>query len=90
LNSRRHWRDHPASFLRAKEQYQAQGALVFQNIDYLAITFRLLRKDYDHLAKCLLPIGDQVGKSHQEIVSLLKRKTRRFTEDQIAKIFGKA
>lgn len=90
LNSRRHWRDHPASFVKAKTQYQAEGALVFHNIDYLGITYRLLRKDYDFLAKCLVPIGDQVGKSHQELASLLKKKTQRFTEEQITKIFRKA
>jgi hypothetical protein len=90
LNSRRHWRDHPASFLKAKSEYQTQGALVFHNIDYIEITYRLLRKDYDHLARCLVPIGDQIGKSHQELVSLLRSKTQRFSEEKIAKIFGKA
>jgi hypothetical protein len=56
----------------------------------MAITYRLLRKDYDYLAKRLVPIGDQVANSHDEIVSLLMRKTRRFTEDEIAKRFGRA
>lgn len=63
---------------------------MFQNIDYLLITYKLLRKDYSYLAQHLVPIGDQVGKSHEEIVRLLKTKTGRFTEDEIVMRFGKA
>jgi hypothetical protein len=62
---------------------------VFQNIDYIFITIRLLQKDYTHLASCLVPIGDQIGMSQQEIAAMLKTKTRRFTEDEIKKKFGK-
>lgn len=49
-----------------------------------------MRKEYDHLAKCLVPIGDQIGMSQQELADMLRTKTRRFTEDDIRKKFGKA
>ena len=57
--------------------------MVFRNIDYIMITIRLLRKDYMHLAKCLVPMGDQVGMSLEEIAAMLRTKTRRFSEAEI-------
>ncbi|MCJ1354039.1 MAG: hypothetical protein MMC33_004026 [Icmadophila ericetorum] len=90
LNPRRHWRDHPLAFLKAKEQYKNGRALVFRNIDYIMMTVSVLRKDYDHLARCLVPIGDQFNMSHQEIVEMLRSKTKRFTEEDIQKKFRKA
>ncbi|TVY56580.1 hypothetical protein LSUE1_G010015 [Lachnellula suecica] len=83
LNPRRHWRDHPHAFLKAKERYSDEGALVFQNIDYLEITFRLLTKNYAHLAKQFVPMGKQIGMSQAEIAAMLKTKTRRFSEEEI-------
>jgi hypothetical protein len=69
--------------MKAKKQYQDGRALVFHNIDYLMITYRLMRKDYDTLARCLVPIGEQVGMTHEEIMGMLKRKTRAFSEEEI-------
>ena len=54
------------------------------------MTVSVLRKDYDHLARCLVPIGDQFNMSHQEIVEMLRSKTKRFTEEDIQKKFRKA
>jgi hypothetical protein len=64
--------------------------LVFHNIDYIMITVKLLQKDYLHLAKCLVPIGDQIHMTLDERVTLLKRHTRRFTEDEIKQKFRKS
>lgn len=89
LNPLRHWRDHPRAFLKAKKEYINGRALVFQNIDYLMMTYRLLRKDYLYLAECLVPIGDQIGMSKQEIADMLKTKTRKFSEDEIQEKFYK-
>jgi hypothetical protein len=83
LNPRRHWREHPVSLLQQKERYAAEHALVFRNIDYIMITVRLLRKDYAYLAKCLVPIGEQVGMSIDERAEMLRRKTRRFSEKDV-------
>lgn len=54
------------------------------------ITVRLFMKDYEHLARCLVPIGDQVYLSMEERVTLLKRHTRRFTEEEIRRKFKQA
>lgn len=87
LNPRRHWRDHPLAFMKAKKQYEDGAALVFHNIDYIMITVNLMLKNYDHLARCLVPIGNQVGMNHEELVAMLRTKTARFTEDVIRKKF---
>jgi hypothetical protein len=51
------------------------------------ITFRLVIKDYDLLAKCLVPMGDQIGLSMKERADMLRTKTRRFTPDEIQQKF---
>ena len=89
LNPRRHWRAHPEAFLRDKARYRREGALVFQRIDYLMMTFRLLRQDYAYLARRLVPMGEQVHMSQAELEAMLRRKTRRFTEEQIWEKFYK-
>ncbi len=87
LNPMRHWRDHPISFLEQKHIYTNEGALVFHNIDFLMITFRLLCKDYRHLAECLVPLGQQIGLTMEQRVQLLRRQTRKFTEVDIQEKF---
>ncbi|GAB1314614.1 hypothetical protein MFIFM68171_04824 [Madurella fahalii] len=89
LNPLRHWREHPVSFLKSKDTYASQNALVFHNIDYMMITIRLLRKDYKTLAKCMVPIGNQISMTLDERAAFLKRHTRRFTEEEIRKKFSK-
>jgi hypothetical protein len=51
------------------------------------MTYRLLRKDYLYLADCVVPIGDQIGMSQQELADMLKTKTRKFSEDEIQEKF---
>jgi len=87
LNPRRHWRDHPIAFIKSKQRYACEGALVFQNIDYIMITVRLLMKDYDTLAECLVPMGAQISMNKEEIKAMLRRKCRKFSEEDIRKKF---
>jgi hypothetical protein len=89
LNPLRHWRDHPVAFLSQKKQYSDEHALVFYNIDYMMLTINLLRKNYDHVARCLVPMGAQMKLTHDERVAMLKRKTRKFSEREIAEKWGK-
>ncbi|KFG77884.1 acylamide-delta3(E)-desaturase [Metarhizium anisopliae] len=84
LNPRRHWREHPVSFMKSKELYAVQKALVFHNIDYLMITVRLLMKDYRTLARCMIPIGEeQMSMSIEDRMALLRSHTQMFTEKEI-------
>ncbi len=90
LNPLRHWREHPNSFLKSKHVYAAEQALVFYNIDFIVITVKLMQKDYAYLAKCLVPIGEQIHLSLEERAAMLRRHTRAFTEEEIARKFPKA
>ncbi|KAI2621475.1 hypothetical protein GGS26DRAFT_569371 [Hypomontagnella submonticulosa] len=91
LNPRRHWREHPVHFLANKETYSSEHALVFHNIDYLEITVRLLLHHYEHLAKCMVPIGErQMAMTIEQRAALLKRCTRRFSEDEVKEKFAVA
>lgn len=43
-----------------------------------------MRKDYYHLAKCMVPIGEeQLAMDLEDRVALLKKLTRKFSEQQI-------
>ena len=72
-----------------KKQYADEHALVFYNIDYMFLTINLLKKNYQHLAKCLVPMGDQMALTMDERITMLKRKTRKFSEEEIAEKWGK-
>ena len=78
------------SFLRQKHRYASEHALVFRNIDYIMLTVKLMMKDYEYLAKCLVPMGEeQVGKSLAERAEMLRRKTRAFSDEDIRVKFVK-
>ncbi|KAF4973990.1 hypothetical protein FZEAL_9058 [Fusarium zealandicum] len=89
LNPLRHWREHPVSFLKTKDLYASQSALVFYDIDYLMITFRLLMKDYRLLARHMVPMGSQVSMSLEQLEALLESHARQFTDEEIKEKFGK-
>ena len=53
------------------------------------MTYRILTKDYLYLADCVVPIGDQIGMSKQELADMLRTKTRRFSEEEIQEKYYK-
>lgn len=89
LNPRRHWREQPVHFLESKAAYRDGRALVFHNIDYLMMTLKLVQKDYAYLARCLVPMGEQIDMTMEERAEMLRTKTRRFTEEEIEAKFRK-
>ncbi|EEP79617.1 conserved hypothetical protein [Uncinocarpus reesii 1704] len=90
LHPRRHWREHPAAFVKQKARYAEERALVFRNIDFLMVTLKLLQKDYMYLAKCLVPIGEyQTKLSLEQRAEMLKSRTRRLTTEELWSKFHK-
>lgn len=87
LNSIRHWQDHPESFITTKEKYRSNAAIVFKNIDFHEIWFRLMLKDYDTLAKHLVQLCPKEDptymKSKGEIIKFLKLRTRKVTSSEM-------
>jgi len=53
------------------------------------ITLRLIWKDYQYLARCLVPIGDQIQMTMEEKEAMLRSKTQKFTEDDIKALLKK-
>lgn len=53
------------------------------------LTVTLLSKNYAHLAKCLVPMGKQRELSMAQREEMLRRKTRQFSEEEIAQKWGK-
>jgi hypothetical protein len=74
--------------LRQKSRYASEHALVFRNIDYIMIAYKLFRKDYKHLAACLVPLGDQARLTMEERSTMLQTKTRRFSDAEIKERFS--
>lgn len=54
------------------------------------MTYRILIKDYLYLADRVVPIGEQLGMSKQELADMLRSKTRRFSEDEIQEKYYKS
>lgn len=52
------------------------------------ISYSLIRKDYNHLAKCLVPLGDQALLTMEERAAMLQTKTRRFSDKEIRDKIG--
>ncbi|KAK3330050.1 hypothetical protein B0H66DRAFT_572268 [Apodospora peruviana] len=83
LNPRRYWRDHPTAFLQQKGAYAKKGSIVLHSLDYVMLAIRLFMKDYDHLARCMIPLGDQTNLTMQERKAFLKSLTRPFTQEEL-------
>ena len=88
LNPTRHWSDHPYAFVKAKKMLAEGQTLTFRNTDSISLAFCLLREDYDHIVSCLVPMGDQIVKSKEELAAMLRRKAMKFTEEDIRLKFG--
>lgn len=51
------------------------------------ITVRLFMRDYKTLARCMVPLGEQIAMSMEERMALLKSLTRKFSEEDLRKKF---
>jgi hypothetical protein len=66
----------PAEFLKRKDEFARNKAIVFDGIHYLHIFTYLLRKRYDKLADNLVNINNMFS-SREEAISLMKDRTRK-------------
>ncbi|KAJ3120714.1 hypothetical protein HK098_004400 [Nowakowskiella sp. JEL0407] len=89
LNPLRHWLDHPRMFVKQRQQYYEEQAVVFKDLDYPGVWIRLVTGNYKDLAKYWIHLGDGPRPSDEEIIALLKHKTKRFTMEEVIKIYGK-
>lgn len=75
-----HWTEMPAEFLRNIERYKAEDALVFRKLDYFVIWFLLMTKSYKVLSGFYVELNKEKPRSKEEIIALLKKRTKRIQE----------
>jgi len=71
-----HYTEMPAEFLKRKDEFAANKAIVFDGLHYLHIFTYLLTKRYDKLADNLVNINDSYG-NKEEVMALLRERTRK-------------
>jgi hypothetical protein len=74
LKATRHWTEMPEDFQRNIATYDAEGALVFTGIDFFLVWAALMVKQYDCLARRLVPLGEE-ARPHSDLVALLRSRT---------------
>lgn len=70
-----HWTEMPADFLRKRDRYVEDDAIVFDGIDYFQVWLYLMRKRYDLLARHFVELREE-ARSEREIVALLRHRTQ--------------
>jgi fatty acid desaturase len=79
VKSNRHWTEMPQDFIDNAERYAREGCIVFERVDFFIVSMLLFVKQYDFLARRFVRLpGDT--RSHEEIVALLKSRTRAIPE----------
>jgi hypothetical protein len=79
------------ALLKDRARYTEGKALVFRNIDYLMVTIKLLQKDYEFIAKRMVPLGKaQASMTLQERVDMLRARTRRFPDEYLRTFYDKS
>lgn len=78
----RHWTDMPADFERDLPKYREEGSIIFEGLDFFIVWALLMAKRYDKLAKHFVDL-ETPPRSHDDIVALLKERTRRISPEQV-------
>lgn len=77
VRSSRHWTQMPEDFLKNIETYAREEAIVFRKLDFTTIWAMLMIKNYKGLAKQYVQLNPDKPKTEEEIIALLKLRTRR-------------
>ena len=75
-----HFFETPPGNLQA---YADAGAIVFRKLDFFMVWVYLMLKRYDKLAEHYVPLDDR-PRSEEEIIALLKERTRRISESELS------
>ncbi len=76
VKANRHWTEMPGDFERNISKYAAEGAIVFQGVDFFMVWLYLMLGRYDWLANAYVEL-DGKGRSKDEIVALLKERAKK-------------
>ena len=76
LSPHRHWTDMPTDFLKNKDKYEENKAIVFVGMDFQEVWLWLMLKRYDILARKFVNINNAY-QSEEEVIAFLKERTRK-------------
>jgi fatty acid desaturase len=83
VRPRLHWTEMPNDFRNSVEKYVEQGSIVFEKVDFFAVWFLLMTKQYRVLARHYVNIGNRFS-SEEEVIAFLKERTRKLSFDGVA------
>lgn len=72
-----HYTEMPGEFLKRKDEFAQNKAVVFDGIHYLHIFVYLLTKRYDKLADNLVNINNTIFSSREEAIAVMKERTKK-------------
>jgi hypothetical protein len=75
LKATRHWTEMPADFLANGDKYAADGAIVFEKLDFFLVSLLLWVGAYKTLARHYVRLGG-VERTDEEVIALLKERVR--------------
>lgn len=78
----RHWTQHPQELLDNLDTYIKEEAIVFEKIDFTTVWVFLMLKQYNLLAKHYVQLDPDNPKSKEEIIQMLKLRTRKIKDRQ--------
>ena len=76
LKRTQHWTEMPGEFNTNSAEYLAEGAIVFQGVDFFVVWIFLMLKRYDWLAARFVRLGDD-RRMPEEIEAFLRVRTQR-------------
>jgi hypothetical protein len=83
----RHWTEHPQELLDNLDAYAENDAIIFEGLDFFLVWVNLMLKRYGKLADHYVAIDDR-DRSRDEIIALLKERTRRIPQAKPAEAFA--
>lgn len=83
LKATRHWTDMPVEFQQNLARYAEERAIVFHGVDFFMVWAFLMLKRYDWLAKRVVSLDDK-PRTQQEIIAMLRERTRRMPQAYVA------
>lgn len=78
-----HWTEHPVFFQENLAEFGRNKAVIFNELDYGAVFFLLLRDRYDVLAEHFVDVGNNFS-TDEEVIAFLRSRTARFPKVQVA------
>lgn len=72
-----HWTELPGEFKSHLQKYADENAIIFNKIDFFIVWFLLMTKNYSTLASHYVELNEENPKKKDEIILLLKSRTKR-------------